>query len=156
MGSSVSHHLQPPGETLPWEQDPLSPILSPLATLLLSPGHAHVPAVFLDQVFGCSLLALCERERGTVPHFVLQCIWTVERRGTALGTGTAWGTGMGRWGQLRGQPAWEVGCWLLWAPTQLYWAVSPCATRLWASSRGQQRHWSVLKSAQCPIPGWIV
>uniref|UniRef100_A0A8C9N1U2 Rho GTPase activating protein 27 n=2 Tax=Serinus canaria TaxID=9135 RepID=A0A8C9N1U2_SERCA len=34
-----------------------------------------------DQVFGCSLLALCERERGTVPHFVLQCIWTVERRG---------------------------------------------------------------------------
>uniref|UniRef100_A0A8C5UFC2 Rho GTPase-activating protein 27 n=1 Tax=Malurus cyaneus samueli TaxID=2593467 RepID=A0A8C5UFC2_9PASS len=34
-----------------------------------------------DQVFGCSLLALCERERGTVPHFVLQCIQTVERRG---------------------------------------------------------------------------
>nr|XP_030111881.3 rho GTPase-activating protein 27 isoform X2 [Taeniopygia guttata] len=34
-----------------------------------------------DQVFGCSLLALCERERGTVPRFVLQCIWTVERRG---------------------------------------------------------------------------
>ncbi|XP_071433633.1 rho GTPase-activating protein 27 isoform X3 [Pithys albifrons albifrons] len=34
-----------------------------------------------DQVFGCSLLALCERERGTVPRFVLQCIQTVERRG---------------------------------------------------------------------------
>ncbi|KAM4756548.1 rho GTPase-activating protein 27 isoform 2-T3 [Cyanocitta cristata] len=34
-----------------------------------------------DQVFGCSLLALCERERGTVPHFILQCIQTVERRG---------------------------------------------------------------------------
>lgn len=64
--------------------------------------------MFLDQVFGCSLLALCERERGTVPHFVLQCIWTVERRGTALGTGTAWGTGLGRWGQLRGQPTREV------------------------------------------------
>ncbi|KAJ7426681.1 hypothetical protein WISP_13644 [Willisornis vidua] len=32
-------------------------------------------------VFGCSLLALCERERGTVPRFVLQCIQTVERRG---------------------------------------------------------------------------
>ncbi|NXH98148.1 RHG27 protein, partial [Pachycephala philippinensis] len=52
-----------------------------LATLLVSPGRAHVPAVFPDQVFGCSLLALCERERGTVPHFVLQCIQTVERRG---------------------------------------------------------------------------
>lgn len=34
-----------------------------------------------DQVFGCSLVVLCERERSTVPHFVLQCIWTVERRG---------------------------------------------------------------------------
>ncbi|KAM8795417.1 rho GTPase-activating protein 27 [Eudromia elegans] len=34
-----------------------------------------------DQVFGCSLGALCERERGTVPRFVLQCIRTVERRG---------------------------------------------------------------------------
>lgn len=80
----------------------------PLTTLLVSPGHAHVPAVFLDQVFGCSLLALCERERGTVPHFVLQCIQTVERRGTTLGTGTASGTVMGRWGQLRGQPTWDV------------------------------------------------
>ncbi|XP_054657897.1 rho GTPase-activating protein 27 isoform X3 [Grus americana] len=34
-----------------------------------------------DQVFGCSLQTLCERERGTVPRFVLQCIQTVERRG---------------------------------------------------------------------------
>ncbi|XP_033926160.1 rho GTPase-activating protein 27 isoform X5 [Melopsittacus undulatus] len=34
-----------------------------------------------DQVFGCSLQVLCERERGTVPRFVLQCIQTVERRG---------------------------------------------------------------------------
>ncbi|XP_053944685.1 rho GTPase-activating protein 27 isoform X1 [Cuculus canorus] len=34
-----------------------------------------------DPVFGCSLQALCERERGTVPRFVLQCIQTVERRG---------------------------------------------------------------------------
>uniref|UniRef100_A0A8C3JMB2 Rho GTPase activating protein 27 n=2 Tax=Charadriiformes TaxID=8906 RepID=A0A8C3JMB2_9CHAR len=34
-----------------------------------------------DQIFGCSLQALCERERGTVPRFVLQCIQTVERRG---------------------------------------------------------------------------
>ncbi|XP_061199199.1 rho GTPase-activating protein 27 [Neopsephotus bourkii] len=34
-----------------------------------------------DQVFGCSLQALCERERGTVPRFVLQCIQTVESRG---------------------------------------------------------------------------
>lgn len=112
MGSSVSHHLQPPSETLLWERDPLSPTLYPISHPPGVPGHAHVPAVFLDQVFGCSLLALCERERSTVPHFVLQCIWTVERRGTALGTGTAWGTGLGRWGQrwgqLRGQPTWEV------------------------------------------------
>lgn len=34
-----------------------------------------------DQVFGCSLQALCEREHGTVPHFVQQCIHSVERRG---------------------------------------------------------------------------
>nr|XP_013800485.1 PREDICTED: rho GTPase-activating protein 27-like isoform X1 [Apteryx mantelli mantelli] len=34
-----------------------------------------------DQVFGCSLQALCERERSTVPRFVQQCIQTVERRG---------------------------------------------------------------------------
>lgn len=34
-----------------------------------------------DQVFGCSLQVLCERERGTVPRFVQQCIQTVERRG---------------------------------------------------------------------------
>ncbi|KAK2512550.1 Arhgap27 [Columba guinea] len=34
-----------------------------------------------DQIFGCSLQALCERERGTVPRFVLLCIQSVERRG---------------------------------------------------------------------------
>ncbi|TFJ98575.1 C-type lectin domain family 12 member B-like [Platysternon megacephalum] len=34
-----------------------------------------------DQVFGCSLQALCEREHGTVPGFVQQCIQTVEHRG---------------------------------------------------------------------------
>ncbi|XP_064380555.1 rho GTPase-activating protein 27 isoform X2 [Dromaius novaehollandiae] len=34
-----------------------------------------------DQVFGCSLQVLCERERSTVPRFVQQCIQTVERRG---------------------------------------------------------------------------
>ncbi|XP_021233444.1 rho GTPase-activating protein 27-like isoform X3 [Numida meleagris] len=34
-----------------------------------------------DQVFGCSLQALCEREHGTVPRFVQQCIHSVERRG---------------------------------------------------------------------------
>lgn len=56
------------------------------------------PLVFPDQVFGCSLQALCERERGTVPRFVLQCIQTVERRGTAPGLGdrdNLRGTGMG-------------------------------------------------------------
>ncbi|PKK19047.1 hypothetical protein A306_00000215, partial [Columba livia] len=34
-----------------------------------------------DQIFGCSLQVLCERERGTVPRFVLLCIQSVERRG---------------------------------------------------------------------------
>ncbi|XP_042638811.1 rho GTPase-activating protein 27 [Orycteropus afer afer] len=34
-----------------------------------------------DQVFGCALAALCERERSPVPRFVQQCIRTVEARG---------------------------------------------------------------------------
>ncbi|XP_064127065.1 rho GTPase-activating protein 27 isoform X6 [Loxodonta africana] len=34
-----------------------------------------------DQVFGCALAALCERERSQVPRFVQQCIRTVEARG---------------------------------------------------------------------------
>ncbi|XP_069761053.1 rho GTPase-activating protein 27-like isoform X2 [Narcine bancroftii] len=34
-----------------------------------------------DQVFGCSLADLCQREGSTVPHFVLKCIQTVEKRG---------------------------------------------------------------------------
>ncbi|XP_072603076.1 rho GTPase-activating protein 27 isoform X4 [Vulpes vulpes] len=34
-----------------------------------------------DQVFGCPLAALCERERSAVPRFVQQCIRTVEARG---------------------------------------------------------------------------
>ncbi|XP_012887492.1 PREDICTED: rho GTPase-activating protein 27 isoform X1 [Dipodomys ordii] len=34
-----------------------------------------------DQVFGCALAVLCERERSAVPRFVQQCIRTVEARG---------------------------------------------------------------------------
>ncbi|XP_042529631.1 rho GTPase-activating protein 27 isoform X2 [Dipodomys spectabilis] len=34
-----------------------------------------------DQVFGCALAVLCERERSPVPRFVQQCIRTVEARG---------------------------------------------------------------------------
>ncbi|XP_012581481.1 PREDICTED: rho GTPase-activating protein 27 [Condylura cristata] len=34
-----------------------------------------------DQVFGCPLEELCERERSRVPRFVQQCIRTVEARG---------------------------------------------------------------------------
>lgn len=34
-----------------------------------------------DQVFGCALAQLCERERSPVPRFVQQCIRTVEARG---------------------------------------------------------------------------
>ncbi|XP_053122210.1 rho GTPase-activating protein 27 isoform X2 [Hemicordylus capensis] len=34
-----------------------------------------------DQVFGCALQVLCDREKSTVPQFVQQCICTVEKRG---------------------------------------------------------------------------
>ncbi|XP_054986971.1 rho GTPase-activating protein 27 isoform X3 [Sorex araneus] len=34
-----------------------------------------------DQVFGCALAELCEREKSSVPRFVQQCIRTVEARG---------------------------------------------------------------------------
>ncbi|ETE71450.1 Rho GTPase-activating protein 27, partial [Ophiophagus hannah] len=34
-----------------------------------------------DQVFGCALQVICDREKSTVPHFVRQCIATVEKRG---------------------------------------------------------------------------
>lgn len=34
-----------------------------------------------DQVFGCALAALCEREKSPVPRFVQQCIRAVEARG---------------------------------------------------------------------------
>ncbi|XP_039224106.1 rho GTPase-activating protein 9 isoform X4 [Crotalus tigris] len=34
-----------------------------------------------DQVFGCRLEALCQREGGTVPRFVQQCVEAVEERG---------------------------------------------------------------------------
>ncbi|XP_058035515.1 transmembrane protein 98 isoform X2 [Ahaetulla prasina] len=34
-----------------------------------------------DQVFGCALQVLCDREKSTVPNFVRQCIATVEKRG---------------------------------------------------------------------------
>lgn len=36
-----------------------------------------------DQVFGCRLEMLCERERNTVPRFVRLCTEAVEKRGTA-------------------------------------------------------------------------
>uniref|UniRef100_A0A5F8G6T4 Rho-GAP domain-containing protein n=1 Tax=Monodelphis domestica TaxID=13616 RepID=A0A5F8G6T4_MONDO len=34
-----------------------------------------------DQVFGCALSTLCERENSLIPRFVQQCIRTVESRG---------------------------------------------------------------------------
>ncbi|XP_008111401.2 rho GTPase-activating protein 27 isoform X1 [Anolis carolinensis] len=34
-----------------------------------------------DQVFGCALQVLCDREKSTVPQFVKQCITAVEKRG---------------------------------------------------------------------------
>lgn len=37
-----------------------------------------------DQVFGCSLISLCQRENTTVPKFVTQCINHVEEHGLAV------------------------------------------------------------------------
>ncbi|XP_071211648.1 rho GTPase-activating protein 15-like [Salvelinus alpinus] len=37
--------------------------------------------IIKDQVFGCHLLTLCEREGTTVPKFVRQCVEAVEKRG---------------------------------------------------------------------------
>uniref|UniRef100_A0A8C7NKG3 Rho GTPase-activating protein 15 n=1 Tax=Oncorhynchus mykiss TaxID=8022 RepID=A0A8C7NKG3_ONCMY len=37
--------------------------------------------IIKDRVFGCHLLALCEREGTTVPKFVRQCVEAVEKRG---------------------------------------------------------------------------
>ncbi|XP_047613143.1 rho GTPase-activating protein 27 isoform X2 [Phacochoerus africanus] len=37
-----------------------------------------------DQVFGCALAVLCERERSSVPRFVQQCIRAVEARGLEI------------------------------------------------------------------------
>ncbi|XP_053068613.1 rho GTPase-activating protein 27 isoform X2 [Acinonyx jubatus] len=52
-----------------------------------------------DQVFGCALAALCERERSSVPRFVQQCIRTVEARGTRGArrppSGAAWRRALG-------------------------------------------------------------
>lgn len=40
-----------------------------------------------DQVFGCCLEMLCERERSTVPRFVRLCTEAVEKRGTVTNAG---------------------------------------------------------------------
>ncbi|KAG9276981.1 rho GTPase-activating protein 9 [Astyanax mexicanus] len=37
-----------------------------------------------DQVFGCSLEVLCEREKSTVPRFVRNCTETVEKKGLEM------------------------------------------------------------------------
>ncbi|KAM5153347.1 rho GTPase-activating protein 15 [Mantella aurantiaca] len=37
--------------------------------------------IIKDQVFGCDLATLCQRENSTVPHFVQTCIEAVEKRG---------------------------------------------------------------------------
>lgn len=39
------------------------------------------PSLFSDQVFGCNLSSLCQRENGTVPKFVKLCIEHVEEHG---------------------------------------------------------------------------
>lgn len=37
-----------------------------------------------DQVFGCNLASLCQRENGTVPKFVKLCIEHVEEHGKRM------------------------------------------------------------------------
>lgn len=109
--------------TLSPSQDP-----PPLASFGRHPSVLMSPLVSPDQVFGCPLPVLCERERGTVPRFVLQCIQTVERRGTTSGTGTPWGH---QHGDSSGQRlnmmvgfSLEPQCWLLPALPRPYWLLS--------------------------------
>lgn len=42
------------------------------------------PSLFSDQVFGCNLSSLCQRENGTVPKFVKLCIEHVEEHGEKI------------------------------------------------------------------------
>lgn len=46
---------------------------------------------FSDQVFGCSLASLCQRESSTVPHFVKLCIDHVESKGEFFSLTPSWG-----------------------------------------------------------------
>ncbi|XP_009882148.1 PREDICTED: rho GTPase-activating protein 27-like [Charadrius vociferus] len=73
--TTPEHTVELRGATLTWAGKDKS---SKKHVLEVSPVTAEGDR---DQIFGCSLQALCERERGTVPRFVLQCIQTVERRG---------------------------------------------------------------------------
>lgn len=45
--------------------------------------NPHVFVSFTDQVFGCSLTSLCQRENTSVPNFVKMCIEHVESTGTS-------------------------------------------------------------------------
>lgn len=48
-------------------------------------GHATISLVVSpDQVFGCSLSSLCQRESDTVPTFVRMCIDHVESNGASF------------------------------------------------------------------------
>lgn len=61
---------------------PQSP--NPIPSTPSLPQHCLVP----DQVFGCRLEALCQRENTTVPRFVRLCVEAVEERGRYPGGGT--------------------------------------------------------------------
>lgn len=55
-----------------WPQSP-----GPIPSAPSLPQHCLLP----DQVFGCRLEALCQRENATVPRFVRLCVEAVEERG---------------------------------------------------------------------------
>ncbi|TRY97378.1 hypothetical protein DNTS_032898 [Danionella cerebrum] len=44
----------------------------------------HEKGLIKDQVFGCALELLCEREKSSVPQFVRRCTEAVERRGQSI------------------------------------------------------------------------
>lgn len=61
-----------------WQSPPPRPQSpSPIPSAPSLPQHCLVP----DQVFGCRLEALCQRENTTVPRFVRLCVEAVEERG---------------------------------------------------------------------------
>lgn len=120
-----------------------------------------------DQVFGCALAALCERERSSVPRFVQQCIRTVEARGTRRlkaslpdpMTETPGEGGVGEWGGEA--PEWESDRELQPHPLQARgqrlplpqgWTSTACTASVetWPPSRSFATRWTMVRPRPSP------